>query len=91
MALDCAKRRGGVVKMDFEHAVSTANSHLLKAKIAYLECDCEKSIAHALIATNIATFTIFNKVGGAEKIIAATERKIAELESLMDAAKRKAV
>ena len=77
--------------MDFESSVNTANSHLLKAKIAYLEGDYEKSIAHAMIATNIAALTMFNKVGGAEKIIAAAERKIAEMESLMNASKRKAV
>lgn len=77
--------------MDFERAISTANSHLLKAKIAYLEGDHEKSIAHAMIAANIAAFTIFNKVGGIEKIIASAERKIAEMESVINASKRKAV
>lgn len=68
--------------MDFEIAKNAANSHLMKAKIAYLEGDREKSIAHAMIASNIATFAVFNKIGGAEKIISAAEKKIAEMQEL---------
>lgn len=61
--------------MEFEHASAAAHSHLLKAKIAYLEGDSLKAVQHAMMASDIANYTIFNKVGGVERVIAATEHK----------------
>lgn len=76
--------------MDWDKTLSTAHSHLLKAKIAYLEGDSLKAVQHAMISGDIASYAIFNKVGGVERVIAAAERKISELETMLKASKKEA-
>lgn len=73
-----------------EHAVGAAHGHLLKAKIAYLEGDFQKAAQHSIMAGDIASYTVFNKVGGVERIIAAAEHKVSELETLIKARKKEA-
>jgi len=73
-----------------EHALAAAHSHLLKAKIAYLEGDSLKAVQHAIMAGDIASFTVFNSVGGVERIISSAEHKISELETILRTAKKEA-
>jgi len=72
-----------------EHALSESRNHLLKSKIAYLEGDFQKAVQHATIAGDIATYTTFYKVGGVERIIAAAEHKISELETILKSSGQK--
>ncbi len=74
-----------------ENVLSAASSHLLRAKIAYLEGDSLKSVQHAMIAGDIASYAIFNKVGGVERIISSAENRIRELETVLRASKRQAL
>lgn len=74
--------------MELEHALAAAHSHLLKSKIAYLEGDHPKAVQHAMMAGDIATYMIFNKVGGVERIISSAEHKISELETILKPNKR---